>query len=266
MKITFIGGGNMGRAMLSAVLDRGLSAPRDIAVSDVDADRLTQLEQQYGVFVTSSNIDALSSGDVVVLAVKPQNLADVMAEIGGRLEPRQLALSIIAGKKLETLRHGLGYDAIVRAMPNTPAQIGRGVTVWTATSQVSEKQRTQVAAILMAMGREIYVVDEGYLDMATVISGSGPAYLFLFMEALISAAVDIGLPVDIARELVLETVIGTAEFARKSGGELSGLRRMVTSTGGTTATALDVLARGRFAGVLKNAVAAAYDKARELGD
>ena len=255
----------MGRAMLSAVLDRNLSTPGDIAVSDVSAARLKQLEREFGIRTAGSNPDALSGGDVVILAVKPQNLADVMAEIGGLLETGQLVLSIIAGKKLDTLRHGLGHDAVVRAMPNTPAQIGRGVTVWTATSQVSEKQRTQAAAVLGTMGREIYVVDEGYLDMATAVSGSGPAYLFLFMEALTSAAVDIGLPLDIARELVLETVIGSAEFARKSGGELAGLRKMVTSPGGTTAAALDVLEQGRFAGLLKNAVAAAYDKARELG-
>ena len=161
----------MGRAMLSAVLDRNLSTPGDIAVSDVSAARLKQLEREFGIRTAGSNPDALSGGDVVILAVKPQNLADVMAEIGGLLETGQLVLSIIAGKKLDTLRHGLGHDAVVRAMPNTPAQIGRGVTVWTATSQVSGKQQTQAAAVLGAMGSEIYVVDEGYLDMATAVSG-----------------------------------------------------------------------------------------------
>ncbi len=265
MKIAFIGGGNMGRAMLSAILDRNLSTPGDITVSDVSAARLNHLEREFGVRTTGSNLEAIARAEIVVLAVKPQNLDEVLTELKGKLKPSQLVLSIVAGAGIDILRHRLGHDAVVRAMPNTPAQIGRGVTVWTATSQVSEKQRTQAAAVLGTMGREIYVVDEGYLDMATAVSGSGPAYLFLFMEALTSAAVDIGLPLDTARELVLEMVIGSAELARKSGGDLAGLRKMVTSPGGTTAAALDVLERGRFAGLLKNAVAAAYDKARELG-
>ena len=265
MKIAIIGGGNMGWAMLAAVLHKGLCAPEDIAISDVNEARLKQLERDFGVHATTSNLEAIAGCEVVILAIKPQNLAEVMAEVGGKLKPEQLVLSVIAGKKMDTLRQGLKHDAIVRAMPNIPAQVGRGVTVWTATPEVTEEQKALASAILGAMGSEIYIDEEGCLDMATAVSGSGPAYLFLFMESLTGAAVEIGLPPDVARQLVLETVIGSGEFAHKSGKELSEFRKMVTSPGGTTAAALAVFKEGRFAELVRRAVVAAYDRARELG-
>ncbi len=266
MKIAFIGGGNMGEAMLSAILAKGLTTPPAISVSDIDTTRLKHLKQEYGVYVTGSNLEALSGSDVVVLAVKPQNLAEVMTEIGGKLEANQLVLSIIAGARTQTLRHGLKHNAIVRAMPNTPAQIGQGITVWTATAEVTEPQKASASAILGATGREIYVADEKYLDMATAVSGSGPAYVFLFMESLTQAAVHIGLPSDMAQELVLQTVLGSAHFVQKSGKGLAELRRMVTSPGGTTAEAVRVFEQGEFNELVKQAVAAAYDKAKRLGN
>ncbi len=265
MKIAFIGGGNMAEAMLSAILDKSLSTAKNISVSDINEARLAYLRQKYSVHVTANNLKALERGDVVILAIKPQNLAGVMTEVGGRLKSAQLVLSIIAGKSIATLRRGLKHDAIVRAMPNTPAQVGQGMTVWTVTNEVTEPQKAQAGAILGAMGKEIYVVDEKYIDMATAVSGSGPAYVFLFMESLINAAVAVGLPPELARELVLQTVVGSGNFARKSGGELNELRRRVTSPGGTTAEAIKVLEEGRLAKLVRQAVAAAYDKARELG-
>ena len=213
----------------------------------------------------SSNLGALSGSDVVVLAIKPQNLVGVMAELSGQLEPAQLVLSIIAGARIDTLRRGLKHSCVVRAMPNTPAQIGEGMSVWTATDEVNEQQKAWASSILGAMGREIYVDDEKYLDMATAVSGSGPAYVFLFMESLVNAAVDIGLPQDIAQELVLGTVLGSGHFAQKSDKELAELRRMVTSPGGTTAEALLQFEKGKFADLVKRAVKAAYNKAKELG-
>ncbi len=265
MKIAFIGGGNMGEAMLSALLDKGLGASKDISVSDVVEARRKHLKQKYGVRVVSSNLGALSGSDVVVLAIKPQNLVGVMAELSGQLEPAQLVLSIIAGARIDTLRRGLKHSCVVRAMPNTPAQIGEGMSVWTATDEVNEQQKAWASSILGAMGREIYVDDEKYLDMATAVSGSGPAYVFLFMESLVNAAVDIGLPQDIAQELVLGTVLGSGHFAQKSDKELAELRRMVTSPGGTTAEALLQFEKGKFADLVKRAVKAAYNKAKELG-
>jgi len=265
MKIAFIGGGVMGEAMLAAVLDKGLNKPEDIWVSDISQARRKHLEQKYGVAVTGSNRQAVDRGDVVVLAIKPQNLAEVMTELGGRLKPAQLVLSIIAGARIDTLSLGLKHGCIVRVMPNTPAQIGEGVSVWTATAEVTEQQRGWASAILGAMGKELYVDDEGYIDMATAVSGSGPAYFFLVVESLIDAAVEIGLPRDMARELVLQTMLGSGYFIQKSGKEPADLRRMVTSPGGTTAEALLHLEKGGFSQLLIEAVKAAYNKAKRLG-
>jgi pyrroline-5-carboxylate reductase len=266
MKIAFIGGGNMGEAMLSAILGRKLSLPRSISVSDISEARRQYLEQKYGVAVTGDNRQAINKGDVVVLAIKPQNLAEVMAELNGQLKPAQLVLSIVAGAKINTLCRGLNHSCVVRAMPNTPAQIGEGMSVWTATVEVTEQQKGWAGSILGAMGKEIYVDDEKYLDMATAVSGSGPAYVFLFVEALVDAARHIGLPRDMAQELVLETLLGSGHFLQKSGKEPSELRRMVTSPGGTTAEALLQLERGEFTELVRQAVEAAYNKAKRLGE
>jgi len=265
MKITFIGGGNMGEAILSAVLAKGLSQPQAISVSDVSQARRQHLGQKYGVAVTGDNPQAVRQGEVVVLPVKPQNLAEVMAGLTGHLKPAQLVLSIVAGARIDTISSGLNHRCLVRAMPNTPAQIGRGISVWTATPEVSGQQKAWASSILGAMGQELYVDDEKYIDMATAVSGSGPAYVFLFIESLVAAAVDIGLPHDMAQKLVLETVLGSGHFVRESGRPLAELRRMVTSPGGTTAEALSQLEKGKFSELVKRAVRAAYNKARSLG-
>jgi len=265
MKIAFIGGGNMGEAMLSAILDKKLSKPQAISVSDIDKSRCQYLEQKYGVAVMSDNLLAAASGEVVILAIKPPQLAEVMAELKGALKPAQLVLSIVAGAKMASLQRGLNHSGIVRAMPNTPARIGEGMTVWTASDAVGEQQKYWAGSILGAMGREIYVADEQYLDMATAVSGSGPAYLFLFLEALTEAAEAIGLPGAVARELALQTTLGSVHLVQKTGEEPAELRRMVTSPGGTTAAALRELGEGGFNELIKRAVNAAYGKARSLG-
>jgi len=264
MNIAFIGGGAMGEAMLSAVLKR-LPGPHGISVSDIDEARRQHLEHTYGVAVMSNNRLATDNSDVVVLAIKPQNLAEVMAELSGQLKPTQLVLSIIAGARISSLCLGLNHNCVVRAMPNTPAQIGEGISVWTAAADVTEQQKGWAGSILGTMGKEIYVDDEKYIDMATAVSGSGPAYVFLFMESLIEAAVDIGLPRDMAKELVLQTVLGSGHFIQESGKPLAELRRMVTSPGGTTAEALLQLEKGKFSELLMQAVSAAYNKAKRLG-
>jgi pyrroline-5-carboxylate reductase len=265
MKIAFIGGGNMGEAMLAAILEKGLSTPKDITVGDIAEARRQHLEQKYGVAVVGDNRKVAGNGDILVLAIKPQNLAEVMVELGGQLKSAQLVLSIVAGARINTISRGLKHSRIVRAMPNTPAQIGEGISVWTATTEVTKKQRAWASSILGAMGREIYVDDEGYLDMATAVSGSGPAYFFLVIESLVDAAVEIGLPRQMARELVLETMLGSGHLMAKSGKEAAELRRLVTSPGGTTAAALLHLEKGGFSRLLIGAVKAAYDRARKLG-
>jgi pyrroline-5-carboxylate reductase len=265
MKIAFVGGGNMGEAMLAAVLTRTLAQPESISVSDVSPKRLEHLKKQYSVTVTPHNPEAVSGKDIVILAVKPQNLAEVMAELRDNLNPAQLILSIIAGAKISTIFLGLNHNAVVRAMPNTPAQIGEGMSVWTATSDVTDQQKQAAKTILGAMGRELYVDDEAYLDMATAVSGSGPAYFFLMVEALVEAAVEIGLPRDMAQELVVQTMLGSGKFIRQSGASPAELRKKVTSPGGTTAAALAQFEKGAFGELVRRAVKAAYERAKELG-
>lgn len=265
MKIALIGGGNMGEAMLAALLARKLSAPESISVSDVSHKRLEHLKKQYSVTVTPDNSEAVSGKDIIILAVKPQNLAEVMVGLRENLKPTQLVLSIIAGAKISTIFLGLNHNAVVRAMPNTPAQIGEGISVWTATSDVNTGQREAAKSLLGAMGWELYVADEAYLDMATAISGSGPAYFFLMVEALVDAAMEIGLPRDTARELVVQTMLGSGKFIQQSGESPAELRKKVTSPGGTTAAALAQFEKGDFSALVRRAVKAAYDRAKELG-
>ena len=255
----------MGEAILSAVLDKHLTAAKSVIVSDVSPERREYLEKQYDVNVTDDNRQAIAGADVIVLAIKPQNLAEVMAGLKGTLRPEQLVLSIIAGARLDTICQGLGHRAVVRAMPNTPAQIGRGMTVWTVTKYVSGQQKEWASSILGIMGHEIAVDSEDQIDMATAVSGSGPAYLFLFVEALVDAAVQLGFSLDMAQELVLATVLGSSHLIEESDREPAELRRMVTSPGGTTAEALSELEQGNFTGLITRAVRAAYEKAKQLG-
>ena len=266
MKIAFIGTGNMGEAMLSALLNKGLSTPENVRVSDIKGERRKHLKHKYGVVATESNREAADNSDIVVLAIKPQDLAGLMAELNGQLKPIQLILSIIAGARFDTLCQGLNHNCIVRAMPNTPAQIGEGISMWAATAEVTEKQKEQAGSILGAMGEEIYIDDEKYLDMTTAISGSGPAYFFLFVESMVDSAVHIGLPRDTAEKLVLQTMLGAGHLIQKSGKTPAELRRMVTSPGGTTAEALLQFEKGGLNRLVMQAVVAAYNKAKELGN
>jgi len=265
IKIAFIGGGAMGEAMLSAILNKGLSKPQAIWVSDIKEERRQHLEHTYDVVATEDIREAADKSDIVVLAIKPQNLAEVMTGLSGQLKPTQLVLSIIAGARINTLCQGLDHQPIVRVMPNTPAQIGEGISVWTATAEVTELQKVWAGAILSTMGKEIYVEDEKYLDMATAVSGSGPAYFFLFAESLIESAIKIGLPQEVAEELVFQTMLGSGHLIRKSGKSPTELRRMVTSPGGTTAEALFQFEKGGFSELVLQAVTAAYNKAKALG-
>jgi pyrroline-5-carboxylate reductase len=265
MKITFIGGGNMGEAILSAVLGKHLATVQSVTVSDVSPERRQYLAKQYDIHVSDDNRQAVAGADVVVLAIKPQNLSEVMAELKGTLAPEQLVLSIIAGARLDTICQGLGHQAVIRAMPNTPAQIGKGMTVWTPTKDVTGQQRELASSVLGVMGHEIAVDNEDQIDMATAVSGSGPAYLFLFVEALTDAAVQLGLSLEIAQELVLTTILGSGQLIEESGREPAELRRMVTSPGGTTAAALKEFDQGNFHDLIARAVRAAYERAKQLG-
>jgi len=255
----------MGEAVLAAILDRKLARTEEIILSDVNEARRRHLIEKYGVLTTADNRLIAKSGDIIVLAIKPQTLEGVMAELRGSLKETQLVVSIIAGAAIDALRRGLGHNRIVRVMPNTPARIGEGISVWTATPEVTQKQKEQAGEIIRVMGEEIYVNDEKYLDMATAVSGSGPAYFFFFVEALTAAAVDIGLPDAIAKRLVLQTMLGSGHLLQKSEGTAAELRKMVTSPGGTTEAAINTLEQADFKAMVKKAVEAAHRRARELG-
>ena len=266
MRIAFIGGGTMGEAMIGCLLNKNIAMPANIIVSDVRQSRRELLSREYGVSTLADNRKAIEGADLIILAVKPQDLAQAMEEIlkAESLQPMTLVLSIVAGASLSTLQHGLKHPGIIRAMPNMPGQIGEGMTVWTATTEVNQKQREMAQSVLGALGEQIYVADEKYLDMATALSGSGPAYVFLFIEALIDAGVHIGLPRNIAEKLVMQTIVGSTHAVQKTGKHPAELRSMVTSPGGTTAEALLQLEKGSFRSLLLEAVAAAYNKAKNL--
>jgi len=263
-RLAFVGAGVMAEAMIAGLLDRCLVRPQQIIASHPREDRRQRLIERFGIQTTESNRDAVEQAEIVLLTVKPQALATVMRQLHGRLAPRQVTISIVAGAGIEKLSRGLGHDAIVRVMPNTPAQIGKGMLVWTATEEVDEGQRNKVKAILGALGEELWVEDEKYVDMATALSGTGPTYVFLMMEALIDAGVHMGFPRRIAEQIVLQTVAGSVEFARVSGKHMAELRNMVTSPGGTSAEAIYQMEKGGLRTVYSRAVYAAYQRTKSL--
>ena len=264
-RLAFVGAGVMAEAMIAGLLDQRLVEPGQIVVSHPREDRRVSLTKRFAIAAVEGNREAATQGDLLFLTVKPQALAGVMKQLHGRLEPRQVAISIVAGAGVALLSRGLGHDAIARVMPNTPAQIGRGMMVWTATPDVDETQRERVRAVLGALGEELFVDEEKYVDMATALSGTGPTYVFLMMEALIDAGVHMGFPRRIAEQIVLQTVGGSVEFARASKKHMAELRNMVTSPGGTSAEAIYQMEKGGLRTVYSRAVYAAYQRTQTLG-
>jgi pyrroline-5-carboxylate reductase len=263
--IAFVGSGVMGEAMIKGLLSKALIRPDCLFASDPHLERGAQLVERYGLHFTPSNAEAARSADIVVLSVKPQVMERALADIGPHLRPDVLIVSIAAGVKIAALAAGSGVSAIVRSMPNTPGQIGQGITVWTATPEVRDIQREEAQMLLGAMGDTLYVQDEHYLDMATALNGTGPAYVFLFMEALIDAGVHLGFSRQDAERLVLQTMRGSVEYAIESRLHPAQLRNQVTSPGGTSAAAIYQLEKGGLRTVISRAVWAAYQRSMELG-
>jgi pyrroline-5-carboxylate reductase len=259
-RIAIVGAGVMAEAMLSGLLDRGLVDAGSVTCSDPREARRRELQERHGVAAITSNAEAAALGDIVLLCVKPQVLGAVMPELKPVMRPGQLVISIVAGASSHALAEGLDHPAVVRCMPNTPAQIGKGVTVWFATPAVDATGRAHTRTLLSALGSEFEVDDERQVAMATAVSGSGPTYVFLFIEALIDAAVHLGFPRHVARELVLDTVQGSSAFALASGKHVAELRDMVISPGGTSAAAMYELERGRLRTVVSDAVWAAFER------
>ncbi len=263
--ISFIGSGTMAEAMIRGLLSQKLTSPDQIIASGPREERGDHLHERHGIRCTTDNQAAAEEGKIVVLSVKPQVLDEVMAEIRGHLLHGDLVLSIIAGMPIKIISDGLAHAAVVRAMPNTPAQLGQGITVWTMTPQVDPKQKEQARTILASLGKVIFVDDEDYLDMATALSGTGPAYVFLLMEAMIDAGVHMGFSRRIAKELVFQTMRGSVEFAENSTRHVAELRNQVTSPGGTTAEALYHMEKGGLRTVISRGIWAAYQRSIALG-
>jgi pyrroline-5-carboxylate reductase len=275
--LSFIGCGVMAEAIIAGLLRQELVKPFQIIGSHPRPVRREELQTKYGIRVVESNSEAASfartrasddrgsDGSIVILAVKPQRLNTILNEVRGHLQQEQLVLSIVAGAKIETIAGKLGHAAVVRAMPNTPAQIGQGMTAWTATPEVGDAQLARVRGMLSALGKEMHVETERMIDMATALSATGPTYIFLVMEALVDAGVHMGFSRHLAQELVLQTMLGSVLFAQESHKHPAELRNMVTSPGGTSAEAIYQMEKGSLRTVLSKAVWAAFQRAVALG-
>ncbi|NNF01015.1 MAG: pyrroline-5-carboxylate reductase [Pyrinomonadaceae bacterium] len=270
-KLSFIGCGVMAESIIAGSLRGNLVNPSQVSASHPRSNRRDELKTKYSINVFEDNKEAAanSGGDnnsLVVLCVKPQRLEGVLEELAEVVSPDQLILSIVAGATIETISSALGSEKVARTMPNTPSQIGHGITVWNSTEKVSENERSQIKSLLNALGRELYVENEHMIDMATSLSATGPTYVFLVMEALTDAGVHLGFSRDMAKELVQETMLGAVLFAIESDKHPAELRNMVTSPGGTSADAIYQMEKGSLRTVLSKAVFAAYKKAVELGE
>ena len=271
VRLSFIGTGVMAEAIIAGLLRQKLVKPDQIIGSHPRANRREELVEKYGIRMTAGNRDAVipqPSGpapSVIILAVKPQRIMGVLHELNDAVRSEQLIVSIVAGATMEIIGKELNHPAVVRAMPNTPAQIGEGITAWTATPEVTEAQAHQVETMLAALGRTVHVENERQIDMATALSATGPTYLLLVMEALIDAGVHLGFSRHVAEELVIEMMLGSVLFAKESGKHPAELRNMVTSPGGTSAAAIYQMEKGSLRTVLSKAVWAAYQRAVELG-
>ena len=271
VRVSFIGGGNMAEAIISNIISNGLIAPKNLLVSEPVESHREHLSVAYDISSYSDtkklllDINESKMPTVIVIAVKPQQLHQVTRELNSIVSKEHVILSIVAGVSIHTLTQSLEHDAIIRVMPNTPAQIGKGMSVWAVTETVSDIYVDFTRAMLQALGSEILVDDEKYIDMATALSGSGPAYVFMFLEAMIDAGVYIGLSRDISSKLAIQTVLGSIELVDQTNKQPSDLRGLVTSPGGTTAEAVLVLEEEGFRSAILNAVIAAYNKAVLLG-
>lgn len=265
MRIGIVGAGTMAEAIIKGLLGKDLCGPDRLIASAPREERRTFLQYEYGIRTVRSNAEAAAGASTVILCVKPQTVPAVLPDLCEVLNESQVLVSIAAGVTMSTLEHGANHEAVIRAMPNTPCLVGEGMTVWVASAQVAEPQLEETRAIFGALGRQMQVSNESFLNMATSISGCGPSYLFLLMEALTDAGVQIGLPRYMAEELVTQTVLGAARLAQETGRHPATLKNAVTSPGGTAAQALYHLEKGGLRSTMAEAVLAAYHRAQTLG-
>ena len=265
--LTFIGVGNMASSLIAGLIADGWN-PARIRVADTNEKQLERLSKRFSITTTTDNGKAADHADVIVLAVKPQNMKPVTRELADRVtQQHPLIISIAAGITETTLRTWLGNDtAIVRTMPNTPAMVNSGATELYANPAVNDDQRSIAESILRAVGLAIWIDDESLMDAVTALSGSGPAYFFLFMEAMQSAGCELGLPESAARLLALQTAFGAAKMALESTEDIASLRQRVTSPGGTTEQAINTFKQGNLDTLVSKALQAAARRSRELAN
>jgi len=263
-KVAFIGSGAMAEAMIAGLLRQKLARPKNLLASGPRAERGLHLQEKYGIQPFTDNNAAVSTAELIVLSVKPQRLSGVLNELKD-VSREAFILSVVAGAPIQKIALALKNAAVVRAMPNTPAQIGEGITVWAASPDVSTMQKEIARNLLGALGEEIFVEDENYLDMATALSGTGPAYVFLFLEALVDAGVHMGFSRRIAERLVVKTLTGSIAYYQNIQTHPAALRNQVTSPGGTSAEALYYLEKAGFRTAISRAIWAAYQRSLELG-
>jgi len=266
VKIAVIGPGVMGKAIVACLINKAHVDPNHIKVGGPNADRLRVLSETYQVSIYQDNGQAVQDADVVVLAVKPQRFLQTAQSIKSFLQKDALVISIIAGVPTILLMEKLGTPYIVRTMPNTCSQIGVGMTVWMKTTQVDDRKKALAAEVIKTLGDEIFVEDESYLDMATALSANGPAYVFLFMEAMIDAGVHMGFPRRIAEQLVVQTLRGSTDFYAANHEHPAQMRNDVTSPGGTSAESLYYLEKAGFRTAISRAIWAGYQRSKELGE
>lgn len=268
MKTTIIGPGVMAEAILKNLLSKNILGAESITVSGPRLERIDELTKVFGVHPETDNAKAVQKADVILFCIKPQRVDKVFIDLKGALKEDVLIVSIVAGLKIDKIAKILQRDQIVRAMPNTPSQIGEGITVWTSSKSVNSNHLDLSRKIFKAMGEEIFTENEEDLDRATALSGTGPAYVYLFMEAMVDAGVHLGFPRRIAEKLVIETLRGSVDFYERGDEKsrhLAALRNQVTSPGGTSAEALYFLEKAGFRTAISRAVWAAYQRTLELG-
>ena len=264
--IGFVGSGNMAEALIKGIVAAKLYAPDNVFISDIRAERLELLAARYGITAVENNTDLAGKVEILVLSIKPQNMNDALESIKDTINTETLVISIAAGIKVAKIAAALGDMAIVRVMPNTPALIGEGASALYANER-AKPLLDKALSIFSSVGKAVIVDDEDLIDAVTAVSGSGPAYYFLLMEEMIKAGTKLGLPDDVAKDLVLQTAKGAgllAVEADKNNESPAELRRKVTSPGGTTEAALKVFADGKISDLITAALSRARDRGREL--
>ena len=265
MRIAFIGAGNMASSLIGGLLAKGLDAAQ-IRASDPGAETRARVSAEHGIELFADNAQTVQDADVIVIAVKPQVMKAVCQDLRAHLEPHQLLISIAAGITCTSLQNWLGNQPLVRCMPNTPALLGKGVSGLFATAAVTAEQRQQAEDLLSAVGIAVWVDTEAQIDAVTAVSGSGPAYFFLLIEAMADAGVKLGLPREVARQLAEQTALGAAHMAVASDVDAAELRRRVTSPAGTTEAAIKSFQADGFAASVEKALSAAAHRSAEMAE